>query len=165
LSTDGLPRVALHTNLGDLAFARGELKSAQGYYERALAESNPLGKDLHQDTRDALAGLGRTLLAQGRPKEALRYLQRALPKDPTSAAVTDLSLLRFSLAQALVGAHGDAQAAQALASQARAGFLALGPRGEGRVREVDAWLRLRTKAARAPIPTAGPPPAAGPLRL
>ena len=77
-----------------------------------------------------------TLVALGRPKEALPHLEKAskaLTGDPEQLAET-----QFHLAQALVASRADAARARSLALQARSGFIAANV--PDKALEVSRWL-------------------------
>lgn len=66
------------TNLGTVAFRRGDLAAAETAYRSAIAliEGKVAGAD--RDLKRPLVGLGETWLAAGRPAEAVVVLQRAV---------------------------------------------------------------------------------------
>jgi hypothetical protein len=86
-----------------------------------------------------LTGLGRTLLALGRPTEAVPILEEALVSrkgaDPDLLAET-----RFALGRALWDAGQDRARAQKLVDDARASYAKVPD--EAHVKEVDAWLAV-----------------------
>jgi tetratricopeptide (TPR) repeat protein len=75
----------------------------------------------------AFIAQGRALRGEGKPKEALAALERAVQIADTGKAAADASAeARFDLAQALVAAHADATRARALAAAARATYVTIG---------------------------------------
>ena len=63
--------------LGEIAFLRSDLESAQAHYERAYA--------LNQGDAEAQLGLGKVLMSTGKPQEAIKYLRMAVQSDPLDA--------------------------------------------------------------------------------
>jgi tetratricopeptide (TPR) repeat protein/predicted Ser/Thr protein kinase len=115
--------------------------AAQPLVERSLAINEArLGKD-HPSLADALAPLADVHLRHHAPKRAIPLLERAValllhnPGDPAK-----LANARYSLAQALVEAGQDRRRAVSLAEEARADYLASGPRAAAAAADVDVWL-------------------------
>ncbi|MDI1446270.1 serine/threonine-protein kinase [Polyangium sp. 6x1] len=120
--------------------ALGRLDAAEPLARRSLAiHEARLGKD-HPSLADALVPLADIHLERHAPKRAIPLLERAIalllrhPGDPTMLADA-----RYSLAQALVAAGEDTRRAVSLADEARAGYLASGPRAEAAAADVAAW--------------------------
>ena len=78
-SFDLLPTPERALFLGDLAAERGELDAARGWYRRAIA--------LHPRYTRAYNNLGVALLRAGDPRQARRYLRRALSLRPYDLAI------------------------------------------------------------------------------
>ncbi|TKC99217.1 serine/threonine-protein kinase [Polyangium fumosum] len=128
--------------LGRFYTVLGRLDAAEPLLERSLAINEArLGKE-HPSLADALVPLADIHLERHAPKRAIPLLERAIalyvrhPGDPATLAEA-----RYSLAQALVAVGEDRRRAISLADEARAGYVAAGPRAEAVVAEVDAWLR------------------------
>lgn len=131
--------------LGRIYGAVGRLDAAEPLVERSLAiHEARLGKE-HPSLADALVPLADIHIDRHEPKRAIPLLERAValllrhPGDPTKLADA-----RYSLAHALVAAGEDRKRAVALADEARAGYLAAGPRAEAAAADVEAWVaRIR----------------------
>jgi hypothetical protein len=86
-----------------------------------------------------LTGMGRALVALGRPKEAIPPLERALAlRDPKESDPTDVAETQFGLAQALRDAGANARRARSLATASRDAYRHAGREKEARA--VDEWL-------------------------
>ena len=127
--------------LGRVYGAIGRLDAAEPLVERSLAINEArLGKE-HPSLADALVPLADIHIERHAPRRAIPLLERAIslyvrhPGDPAKLADA-----RYSLAQALVAAGEDRKRASLLANEARAGYLAAGPRSAAVAADVDAWL-------------------------
>jgi serine/threonine protein kinase/Tfp pilus assembly protein PilF len=137
------PRMAMGlVNLGDLQAARGEHATALETYRRSAAIFEAkLGKD-NRFLSYALHGIGSSLVALHRAREALPLLERALQiRTSTGAPPADLAELRATLARALVDdprtrARALAEARAAVAEYEQAGDAA-------RAAQVRSWLATR----------------------
>jgi len=87
--------------LAEMHRKAGELESAQALFAQAISH--------HPAFEHALVGLGRTLIALGRPREALPHLQAALKKDP------DDDVAHYQVAQAYKALGNTAEQEKALA--------------------------------------------------
>ncbi|MDC0744753.1 serine/threonine-protein kinase [Polyangium mundeleinium] len=128
--------------LGRFYTTLGRLDAAEPLLERSLVINEArLGKE-HPSLADALVPLADIHLERHAPKRAIPLLERAIAlyvRHPGDPAI--LAEARYSLAQALVAVGEDRRRAITLADEARAGYVAAGPRAESAVAEVDAWLR------------------------
>ncbi len=114
--------------------ARAELDRAQVIHEKAL------GKD-HPDLTYALVALGDLLLAQGRPAEALPFLERAQKLTPEGNIRADV---RFALARALWAAkRSERPRAVSLATEARDYWQRLGH--ASRLEVTSQWLASHSR--------------------
>jgi tetratricopeptide (TPR) repeat protein len=86
---------AAHGNLANAEHARGNLTAAIDEYRHVVA--------LEPDHPIALRALGRTLVAAGRPDEALPYVARLAELRPDALTLADFGVLLTSL-----GRYGDA---------------------------------------------------------
>ncbi|WP_170320033.1 serine/threonine-protein kinase [Polyangium spumosum] len=123
----------------------GRLDAAQPLVERSLAINEARLGEEHPSIADALVPLADIHLERKAPKKAIPLLERAItlylrqPGDPAMLADA-----RFLLAQALVAAGEDPPRVASLVDEARAGYVAAGPRAAAAVADVDAWLsRIR----------------------
>jgi tetratricopeptide (TPR) repeat protein len=95
----------------------------------------------HAWTAYPLTALGRTLLAEGRSREAVAILQRALrireSSEPNAELVAET---RFALARALWFFADERRTAEKLAIAARESYRKL-PKHEKQVGDIDVWLR------------------------
>lgn len=132
--------LSVQANAGDLAYARGDYPGALDRYNRALAGAKLDQRNVHQTARGALIGLGRTLIALGRPQEAISHLERALPADASEIDPIDLGDASFELARALAQTHRELPRARSLAKQAQTAYVNAGPRGAKGGSNVQAWL-------------------------
>ena len=121
------------TWLGDVVFDDGDFDSAGDHYRRAL--------EVDPETARALAGLGRTALAQGRPREAVEWLESALDLQSHSAGV------RVLLSQALSTLGETERAARHRKSFEQSG------RASGRTVLIDPLTREVLELKRSPLET------------
>jgi tetratricopeptide (TPR) repeat protein len=123
--------------LGRVLQKAGAFQDALEHHQRSLALREKSYGPRHATLRLSLVELGRTHLALGRPAEALALLERAraLP----SSEPKPMADGAFLLAQALVSTGGDSSRAQALATEAREGFVKLQQPTD--VEAVERWLR------------------------
>lgn len=135
----------LDNNLGDIALRLGEHADAAARYTRSRLNLARGFGDAAAPLAYPLTGLGESLLAQGRAREALTMLERALSlRDPGDAV--DLARTRFALARALASAAAEPARAAALATQARDAYRDAGAAYARELAEVEAWLRERPPA-------------------
>jgi len=132
------PRVAhVWNNEGEVLNLLGRHADAEAAYRRAekLFRQNAVGADV---LAWALTGLGRALLGQERPSEALTPLNEALAiRIAAHAPSAQLGETRFALARALWSRPAERRRAVALGTSARAD---LGADAKA-LTEIDAWLR------------------------
>jgi tetratricopeptide (TPR) repeat protein len=157
LSGDDLrARAEAESFLGDVAFLRGDHRTAETHYETAAYFSETFA-DPHVVSR-LLAAIGRTLLAQGREAEAVNRLRAAVrrqPGDLTFQIELGRALSRSGQRQTAVAVLSDVLAIDGDtpdALQARGELLAdLGQAAEA-LRDLDrvrSYRRPVTRAARA----------------
>ncbi len=132
--------MALDNNLGDLAHAKGDHPTALRWYERAM-EANEAGvRSGHAFSLTGVTGVANTLVALGKPLEAIALQEKALdtghPFDPAERAIA-----QFVLAKARVAAGGDSAAPLALAEQARATLLLNPLPNRAALSELNAWVQ------------------------
>jgi tetratricopeptide (TPR) repeat protein len=140
-STDAGDLAWLHERRGDALRELGRDDEAFAAFDRAAALRAAIDDPIEGDAFAAELGRGKIRLAQGRPADALGYLERALaPRrgldlDPAGKADAELTTAR-----ALIAAHRDRARARALAVDARAIVAAL-PHAQDQLADVDAFLR------------------------
>ncbi len=135
---------SLHA-LAEMYILQGDAAAAEANFRRSLAILERLPGP---ESSQALNGLARALLGQGRAAEAVPLLERATriqagqPRDPL-----DLARSRFHLARALWirGQGGDRSRARLLAREAAELFGRLGDRARLEREEVEAWLAARER--------------------
>jgi tetratricopeptide (TPR) repeat protein len=131
------PRVGLvSSNEGEVLNLLGRFVEAEAACQRAIRLFRQSGAD--SDTLGwALTGLGRALLGQNRPSNAVAPLEEALAiRTQKHAAPPQLGETRFALARALWSRADDRARALSLGLSARGDY------GDDRkaVAEIDAWL-------------------------
>jgi tetratricopeptide (TPR) repeat protein len=111
------PDVFLTWNeLGRLRTAQGRLGEAQALYRKVLATARP---DLEAQRAGALEGLGKALVAAGRPGEALPHLEEALELRARRPEIVDaLAHSRLALARGLAAGGREPGRARALVAEA-----------------------------------------------
>src|SRR5262249_44173199 len=127
--------------LGEAALGRHDPAKAHAIFERALkiAEHSYGTTDLSVLT--PLDGLGRSALAEKRPRDAVTPLERAADLMKVIPTLPDRrARVAFALAQALWDAHGDRGRARTVATRARADYETAGERFTTERDEVDVWL-------------------------
>ena len=101
-------------NLGDLAYNRGQLEEALGYFERALAASRARPEAVLEKARYATSH-GRVLLELGRLAEARRELEEARQGFALTLGADHLTAWRATASLARISClEGDLEAAQKL---------------------------------------------------
>lgn len=125
--------------LGVVASARRDHKTALEHHLRAVAiDEKSRGPD-HPDLADVLSGLGGALVDLGRARDALVPLERALRLREKGGFPAQRARPKFALARAR-WELGDKRAAVALAEEARELFSSAGIGGRTSAAEVTAWL-------------------------
>jgi len=115
-----------------------EALCAEAEHQQELLDQVDPSKTLRAD---ALRCRGDALILEGRPRDALAYLERSVTI-PRRTYPGDLARARFALARALVASGGDAERATALARQAR-DDLAAAPGLKYELDAVQRWLAAR----------------------
>ena len=139
---EGHPNTAkVLSNIAATYGVQGRLEESGEYYERVLAISeDTLGAD-HPDVAVTLKGLGTVRRLEGKPSEAVVLLERALEiLQSHERPAYQVGDAQSTLAQALWDEGEDRDRALELAEAARASFRESGPRAEGDLAELDAWL-------------------------
>lgn len=139
------PNVAMiHFNLGEATLSIGHMAEAEELYATAIERlERKLGPD-HVYLGYPLAGMARALSRQGRHREAIAYLERALAvRVAGEASKHDLGVARFGLARALDETGSEARALE-LAWQARDDFADSGAGATDRLADVEEWLAERS---------------------
>jgi tetratricopeptide (TPR) repeat protein/predicted Ser/Thr protein kinase len=135
-------------NLATVAYEQGDYAAAHDGFLRSLAVLEHGLDPAHPLAAYPLTGLGRTLIADGKPADAIVHLERALAIRTSSELIpTDLAETRFVLAQALwsapADAGGDRPRAIELAERARETHADNGPASAGHLDAVQTWLAAR----------------------
>jgi tetratricopeptide (TPR) repeat protein len=135
-SSPGLGRYL--SNRGEILNAAGRPVDALLAFRRAAQVWEPFGPENPYQSY-ALTGIGRALLAQGKSRDAVAPLERALVLRTAAKEIPiEMGETRFALAQALWDTAGDRQRAHRLAAEARSDFN--NPPHASRRDEVDRWL-------------------------
>lgn len=140
---EGHPNTAkVLSNIAATYGVQGRLEESGEYYERVLAISeDTLGAD-HPDVAVTLKGLGTVRRLEGHSAQAVTLLERALTiLQSHERPAYQVGDAQSTLAQALWDEGKDRDRALRLAQDARASFLASGPRAEADLAELDAWLK------------------------
>jgi tetratricopeptide (TPR) repeat protein len=132
----------LDTNRGDLAYAKHDYPLAVAYYQRSIDVAKKGGRGGFPFAIEAEVGLGSTLLALGKPQEAIASIEQALGGGH-SVELLDLAAAQFVLARAQLAAGRSRGAALQLAEKARANFVQSGQTGTAALAELDTWLQAQ----------------------
>jgi eukaryotic-like serine/threonine-protein kinase len=140
------PDVALaHQSLGFFLYDRRDFEAALDQHRRAMALDEKLLPADHPMLATDRIGVGRTLVALGRPAEGLLDLERGVAAMEAKGVESDItSVGRFGLAQALWTTRGDRARARLLAKRAADELAGRGNQEEAAV--VRAWLSARGRA-------------------
>jgi tetratricopeptide (TPR) repeat protein len=137
------PDVALaHQSLGYFLYDRRDFEGALDHHRRGLAMDEKLLAADHPMVAMDRVGVGRTLVALGRPAEGLPDLERGLAALVSKGVETDITTTaRFAIAQAMWATGRDRARARALAARAAREFTDRDNHEEAAL--VRAWLRTR----------------------
>ncbi|MCY1059998.1 tetratricopeptide repeat protein [Nannocystis sp. SCPEA4] len=123
------------TILGDLAGAEQNLRRALKIWEAALGADDARVGAL-------LTALGDVMVKAGRPGEAVSMLERSVRIAEVQGAPRErVADARVSLARAVWAAHGDREAALAIAEEAAAAYRAAGAVRANFLAELESWMR------------------------
>lgn len=129
-------------NLGDVSLRRGQYESARKYYLRATEIfGDALGTN-NSALAYPLTGLGEVFLGEGRPREAVPSLERALGLRDSGDKL-DVARTRFALARALADDAAMGERVALLATQARDVYENAGPAYGIELAAVDTWMNGR----------------------
>jgi tetratricopeptide (TPR) repeat protein len=149
LGGDSYRMISVLLLLGDSHRALGHHREAIADLERASALQAKHRPADHPSSANTLASLGTAYVANGEAargipllEKALAILERVASADPSGAAEVKFALAKGKLAL------GERVAARKLATAAREGYTAAGPKGARDVAEVDAWLVDHAKPRR-----------------
>jgi tetratricopeptide (TPR) repeat protein len=131
----------IENNEGEILNALGRHTEARTVFQSAIAIWRRAGSDPVMLSY-GLAGLGASLLGEGRPAEAVDPLEESLASagDPAALPASVRAERRFALARALWSQPEVRPRALALARQARADFGGDAEAKSAAVVEVDAWI-------------------------
>ena len=119
----GIDKISMLHNIGVCYRELGQLDIAAAYLKRSIDELALLGKDT-EATRSRW-NLGQTLVAAGRPKEAVPVLRQAWREFESYDLVADAALVALQLAEAML-LTGDASEVAAICRDLIARFTAAG---------------------------------------
>jgi hypothetical protein len=144
LGPDHVRRAIDLGNLGETLRRRGQFAAALPLFRANLdIYDRKYGVD-YVGSWEPLEGLGESLTALGRSRQALPPLERALKLVESGAVQPDeLASVRFALAQALWEANVDRSRSRLLAEKARDGFGSMKPARLTERDRVATWLSAR----------------------
>jgi tetratricopeptide (TPR) repeat protein len=122
----------LECELGRVAYLHGDFDVALAHYERAYA--------INPREIEAQMGVGRILLTENKPQQAVRYLNEAVAEDPLNAEA------HYHDARALKALHRDADAQREMQA-----FQTV-RHAQGKVRELYMQMNMRADARAGQLP-------------
>src|SRR5439155_19840515 len=131
---------ATHSYIANVLIDRKQMDAAVAEFTQALSiEEHALGPE-HPNLAYDLLGLADGELAAGKQADAIAHYERALAlREAHGSPPDEVAEARYSLARALVKAHGDRARAMKLATQARETYRG-DPAQTDNAAAVDRWI-------------------------